>query len=257
MNQYRTDINEGMVVRSIDGERLGKVSRLDSDFFLIEKGIFFKEDFAARYDDVYEIRDGEIILSHEKSGLLNLSEQGGIASDTSQRVDVNNNRSGINFDASRFNTNRPSTEGATEADANELRVPVVEEELSVDRQVRDAGSVRVRKEINVDEKQISVPVRHEEVVVERVAAPPGTTATGGEEHLEEDEIVIPVQAEEVEISKRPVVKGEVRIRKETREEQENATASLRRAEVKVDDQIQKSGKGAPPQPPPTKTPRSR
>src|SRR5512142_2773026 len=55
-------INEGMTVRSIDGEKLGKVVACRADEFVIEKGFFFPKDYLARYQDVADVRDGEVML---------------------------------------------------------------------------------------------------------------------------------------------------------------------------------------------------
>src|ERR687889_764815 len=53
-------------------------------------------------------------------------------------------------------------------DEEELRVQRTEEELRAGTREREAGEVRVRKNVRTDREQISVPTRHEEVSVERV-----------------------------------------------------------------------------------------
>jgi hypothetical protein len=52
-----------MTVLSSDGEKVGKVLACADGIFTIEKGILFKRDFTARYEDVREVRGGEIVLS--------------------------------------------------------------------------------------------------------------------------------------------------------------------------------------------------
>ncbi|MFP2909326.1 hypothetical protein ACLESD_30650 [Pyxidicoccus sp. 3LFB2] len=69
----RTDVREGMVVRSIDGEKLGKVFAVGDGEFHIEKGLFFPKDYIVRYSEVSDIRAGEIILNHGKEALSTLS----------------------------------------------------------------------------------------------------------------------------------------------------------------------------------------
>src|SRR5919107_58601 len=53
-------------------------------------------------------------------------------------------------------------------DEDELKVQRSEEELRAGTREREAGEVRVRKNVRTDREQISVPTRHEEVSVERV-----------------------------------------------------------------------------------------
>ncbi|HLL85528.1 MAG TPA: hypothetical protein VK420_22845 [Longimicrobium sp.] len=65
----RSDIRPGMVVRSQDGEALGRVFAVDETRFEIEKGVFAPEDYAIDFQDVREIRDGEIILAHGRADL--------------------------------------------------------------------------------------------------------------------------------------------------------------------------------------------
>lgn len=65
----RSDIHPGMVVRSIDGERLGKVTATEDETFRIEKGLFFPQDSEARYADVQTVADGEIIIVHGRQAL--------------------------------------------------------------------------------------------------------------------------------------------------------------------------------------------
>ncbi len=60
-----------MVVRSADGEKLGKIHSIGIASFEVEKGIFFKEDFLAGYEDIQEVRNGEVILRHDTENLRN------------------------------------------------------------------------------------------------------------------------------------------------------------------------------------------
>ena len=59
----RDQIRPGMVVRARGSEKLGKVTRRDVDEFEVEKGFFFQKAYVARYEDVLDVRDGEIFLS--------------------------------------------------------------------------------------------------------------------------------------------------------------------------------------------------
>lgn len=136
-------------------------------------------------------------------------------------------------------------------DRDEIRVPVVEEEVSADTVVREAGEVRVRKNVVTETQHISVPVSHEEVEVERVpvnreASAEDLAARG------EETISVPLRAEEVEIHKRPVVKEEVHIRKRVETEQQEADTTVRRETVSVEEEGRNKDKIPPKKRPDTR-----
>jgi len=65
----RNQVHEGMVVRSSDGKKLGRVLACKEGSFIVEKGFFFATDYVARYDDVTGISGDEIRLSRPQEGL--------------------------------------------------------------------------------------------------------------------------------------------------------------------------------------------
>src|ERR671921_212341 len=123
-------------------------------------------------------------------------------------------------------------------DEEELRVQRTEEELRAGTREREAGEVRVRKDVRIDREQISVPTRHEEVSVERV---PVEGREASEAEIGEDEVTMPVTEEEVVVEKRPVVKEEIRVRKDVVEDEEVVEEDVRREEVDIEDQGRKTG----------------
>jgi hypothetical protein len=78
----RNDIKEGMTVRSVDGHKLGKVYAVGETEFHIEKGLFFPKDYAVRYAEISELRNGEIILAHGTDSLRISSDEVPYGSDT-------------------------------------------------------------------------------------------------------------------------------------------------------------------------------
>lgn len=204
------EIVHGMVVRSSDGEKLGKVTRLDEASFEIEKGFFFPKEYMVRYDEVAGIRDGEVILTHARDQLA------------------------AALDQKRHGAERSAVE------AGELRVPLVEEEITAGKTVHEVGRVQVRKEVVTEEKQVTVPVSREVVHVERIPAS-GERAAASGTMFEEEEISVPVREEEVEISKRPVVKEELRVSKEVIQDQETVRATVHRekADVRTEGQVRR------------------
>ena len=123
------------------------------------------------------------------------------------------------------------TETMTEHD-NELRVQRAEEELAAGTREREAGELRVKKNVRTERESVEVPTRHEEVSVERVPL----SGEASEAQIGEGEVNVPVTEEEVVVSKRPVVKEEVRIRKDVVEDTQIVEEDVRREEIDVEDE---------------------
>src|SRR5215204_2836464 len=124
-------------------------------------------------------------------------------------------------------------------DEDELRVQRTEEELVAGTREREAGQVKVSKQVHTEREQLRVPKRHEEVSVERV--PVNEEGTGAE--IGEDEVTMPVVEDEVVVEKRPVVKEEVRIRKDVVQDEELVEEDVRREEVDIEDQTHRLEEG--------------
>jgi uncharacterized protein (TIGR02271 family) len=247
----RSDVNEGMTVRSSDGEKLGKVFAVQDGEFLIEKGLFFPKDYICRYSEISDIRNGEIILLHGKEGLRRFSideDRGvlagrgggagvgpgavGMPAERSTGLDVGRDTAGLTASASAEGVERPMM------GKDEVTIPVHREELDVTKRDQRAGEVRVRKDVVEEEKEVSVPVRRERVHVERreVKDRPAMQAS-----FQEETVVVPLRAEEVEVRKRAVADEEVVIRKDAIEEEKRVAETVRREEVSIRDEGEVEG----------------
>jgi uncharacterized protein (TIGR02271 family) len=111
-----------------------------------------------------------------------------------------------------------------------VTVPVHKEELDVIKRERQAGEVRIHKDVVQEERELTVPVRRERVSVERrdVKDRPAMHAS-----FQEETVVVPLRAEEVEVQKRAVVDEEVIIRKDAVEEERRVTETLRHEDVSI------------------------
>jgi uncharacterized protein (TIGR02271 family) len=119
-------------------------------------------------------------------------------------------------------------------DRDTIRVPVVEEEINVQKNVQQAGEVQVHKDVITEQVNIPVEVTREEVVVTRHAVDrdlaPGETTLGGEEVLR-----VPVMEENVTVNKTAHVVEEIEIGKHRTTEQQTVTDTVRKEVVDVDD----------------------
>lgn len=217
------NLKEGMSVYSSDNHKVGKIVRLAGSGFEVEKGFFFPKDYAVSFGDVTRISGDEVYLSLTKDQL----QQGWERATTTSTA----------FDRSVDRTDTSVARRGAVSTTSETRVPVVEEELDVTKRSREAGAVRITKDVKTEVKNIEVPVTREEVRVERVPVDSPRAAREGEGAFQSGEVVVPVREEEVEIRKRPVVKEEVRVTKDARTEEERVSEKVRREEVRVDEDI--------------------
>ncbi len=213
-------IAEGMTVRSSDGKKLGTVIECGAEQFLVEKGLFFPTDYGIRYEDVESVADGEVHLGLAEAEL------------GKERTEVKETR-------------REGVAAEVEAPRTreEVRVPLAAEELEAKKRERQAGEVRVKKDVVTEEKHIDVPVTREEVHVERT--PVEGTPPAGQAAFQKETVSVPIREEEVEIRKRPVVREEVRVTKERRQEERRADAEVRREEAHVEGETERLEPGAP------------
>ena len=215
-------LHPGIDVRSQDGEKLGEIASLENDFFVIEKGFFFPKKFTARYDDIATVVGGEARLRLTNDELRPWREQDYEGWGAVDRGDSS-------FEATRT------------FDVDEVRMPVVEEELEAQTSERQTGEVRLRKVVHTELKHLTVPVTREEVVVERV---PADGRTPSKADFRDETIVVPIHEEQVEVVKKPVVREEVRVHKETHTEQQPVEGEVRREEVIVDDETRRTPKAS-------------
>ncbi|MEO8727530.1 MAG: YsnF/AvaK domain-containing protein [Acidobacteriaceae bacterium] len=121
------------------------------------------------------------------------------------------------------------------------RIQLLSERLRIHKERVPTGEARLHKEVVTEQKTMQVPVSHEELVIER-APVSGDVAAQGNVGTASD-IRIPLSAERVTVDKQPVVREEVRVGKKTVQETQNVTESVRREELKVENDV-KRGKDA-------------
>jgi len=132
-----TEIREGMNVLSADGERLGRIIRIEGDSLLIEKGLFFHKDYACSVNNIREVRGDDVILSLSKIQL-----ETAIGGATEQTTDDARPSMGVRQD---------------------VRVPLKEE-------------VRVSKEAHTEHRDEDETIRREKAKIERDTSPPASYA---------------------------------------------------------------------------------
>jgi uncharacterized protein (TIGR02271 family) len=131
---------------------------------------------------------------------------------------------------------------ATGAAHGEVRVPVVEEQLSVGKREVDLGEVEIRRRVVEEQQSVPVTLRHEEVTIDQVGTP-ARPLQAGEEAFQEGTIRVPVRGEEAVVAKDTVVTGEVVVEKDVTQEQRTVNDTVRRTEVDFDEHYQQARAG--------------
>jgi len=224
------NVRNGMFVVGTQGERIGKVIRCDTDTFVIEKGVFFPKDYELRYDHITDISGGTIRYA------LTDYLRGRRPDDASRSTP-----SARDADASSPPAETVATASAAAArrtakatDRDEIRIPLMREEIGIEKVARESGHVRIHKTVHTEEKHFSVPVTREEVIIEHVAV--GRDAAPlGDAGFHEDTYDVPLYEEEVRVSKRSVLDEEVVVRTVAHSVEREGTAMLRHEEAEVED----------------------
>lgn len=197
-------ITPGMDVLDRDGHKLGTVEAVRGDELTLRKGTFFPREYVVPLSAVAR-RDADrvtLTLTGDEvtSGSWDRTEQ------TRERVDEDGN----------------------------IVVPVVEEELVATPRQVVRGKVRIRTQIFDREEMIDVPVTEERVRIERrvhdpAAAGEGLTVDGGT-------FEVPFYGEDIDVETRVRVIEEIVITREAVESVRRVRGTVRREEVRVEEQ---------------------
>jgi len=211
---------------------------VQSSYLVVEKGFFFPTDYYIPLSAVSRAAVGQIHLNVAKdaaltSGWDTVPEVTSLgATDMATRApDVAGTTVDTTSDRGRGGAEVAGYEVAAE---DELRIPVMEEELTATVRQQEAGAVRIEKDVVAEERTLDVPVTEERIRVERrVVDRPATAADASA--FEETVIDVPLRSETVDVQKQARVTGEVVVSKEAVERTEQVRGTVRREEVYVDE----------------------
>jgi uncharacterized protein (TIGR02271 family) len=216
----RSNIAEGFDVYGSDESKIGTVGQVFDDYFKMDTGFLgLGEDYYVPFSSIARVTVDRVYLSIAKDRLKSM----GWHDRPSARTETS--RSEREF------AETGTRGGGMEFEGRERTIPLREEELEVERRSRQAGEVRISKDVEEERKRMDVPYSKEEVHVERR---PASGQTTGGEIGEGETIRVPVSEEEVDISKRTVTKEELAIDKDKVEGQKRVEETLRREVPRVE-----------------------
>ena len=230
MRWTRNEVRAGMAVTSTKGERLGNVVRVGSDTFVVEKGVFFPKDYELRYDHITSLEGEQIGYSlsdtDARFGSLAETTRAGTAAATAAAR-------AVPPPAPPARASAPTSIGASKKE--DVRIPLMEEEIGIEKVSRETGHVRIHKTVKTEEKRFSVPVTREDVVIERVSASEDDARLSSELAFKEQTLDLPLHEEDVQVTKRTRVRENIVVHPVIQAAEKEASASLRHEEVEIDD----------------------
>jgi uncharacterized protein (TIGR02271 family) len=252
MDQW--NIRQGSEVRSSDDEKLGKVVAMEGQYIVVEKGWLFPTDYFIPTSAISSVDDDTIYLSVSKDEALSSdwdqsvgAASGGGYADTTTGASYADTTTAAYTGAAGTETTAGAdaagtiggSYGAAAADyaaepGDVLRVPVHEEELTATTRPVEQGQVRIDKDVIAEEQTLEVPVTEERVRVTRRTVDREGVADAAA--FEEGTIEVPVRGEVVDVEKRVRVAEEVEIAKEAEQRTERVTDTVRREQVRVEDE---------------------
>ena len=133
--------------------------------------------------------------------------------------------------------------GRHHADAGEVRIPIVEEEIHVETRRVEGGGVRIYSHVTEQPVEREVHLRDERVTVER--RPVDRPATERDlAAFKEGTLEVAETHEEAVVAKQVRVVEEVVVEKDVREHTETVRDTVRRTEVDVEPMRKETGRGA-------------
>jgi len=237
-----TSVRNGMFVMGTQGERIGKVIRCDDDTFVVEKGVFFPKDYELRYDHITDVSGGTV-----RYALTDFLRGRDIETAASKPAAEAREAAATAATAAAPVAGAATATAAATArrversqDREEIRIPLMREEIGIEKVARESGHIRIHKTVHTEEKHFSVPVTREEVIIEHVAIGRDAALTGDDAFIE-DTVDVPLYEEEVRVSKHSVLEEEVVVRTVAQSVEREGTAMLRHEEAEVEDTRRKTG----------------
>ena len=238
-----SDITTGSDVLGSDGEKVGTVAAVYPGYIVVEKGFFFPTDYYVPMSAVASADDNQVYLNVAKDAALgsgwdaqpvDLETTSYDTTTSTDTMDVGTGYAASDVGAG-YGIGTAQTASSVTSD-EEIRIPVMEEELTATVRSQEAGAVRVEKDVVTEQRTLNVPVTEEQVRVERrVVDRPVSAADAGA--FEDVVIDVPLTTETVDVQKQARVAEEIVLSKEAVERTEQVTDTVRREEVFVDEDV--------------------
>jgi len=220
------EIDHGYDVFAADGEKVGDVQDVQPHYLTVSKGFFFPSERHVPVAAIADVRDERVYLTVNKNQLDSQDWETAPAAPTYTDTDMTT--TGMDRDT-------VVGERTTTSANDDVRIPLMEEQLQVGKHEVRRGLVRVHKRVESEQQSVNVPLREETVHVERHAVTGDYTGNVPSDAFQNQDIEIELRGEEADVSKRARVREEVEIDKDVIERNQQVTDTVRREDVHVHD----------------------
>jgi uncharacterized protein (TIGR02271 family) len=223
------EVMTGAEVFGADGEKVGTISAVYPGYIVVEKGFFFPTDYYIPMSAIASYDTDRVYLSVSKDAAL------GHGWDV-RPVDLETATVGTTTATSDtyIESDTDRVAAARVAEDEEIRIPVMEEELTATVRAQEAGAVRIEKDVVTEQRTLEVPVTEERVRVERRVVDRPVSAADADA-FEETVIDVPLRTETVDVQKQARVAEEVVVGKDAVQRTERVTDTVRKEEVVIDE----------------------
>ncbi len=235
MSMDLSSISNGWDVYGSDGDKIGDVNEVGSNYVLVTKGFLFTKDIYIPTSAVTGVEQDRVYVNFTKDQVDTLGydqppmDDGygtgyAAAYDDDATVATQSTTTGTDYVM--------SEQPAQTTDTDNLRVQRYEEELQAQKSERETGAVRVDKDVVEEERTLEVPVTREEVEVRSVT--PSETTADTSQAFQDQTIEVPVREEDVEVRKQARVAEELEIEKRAVQDTRRVSDTVRKEVVNVD-----------------------
>src|SRR5687768_3870143 len=202
-----SNIITGADVFGADGDKVGTVAAVYPGYLVVEKGFFFPTDYYVPMSAVASADDNQVYLNVAKDAALGSGWD-------AQPVDLETASYGATTSTDLLDAGAAYAGSTTQVTGEEeIRIPVMEEELTATVRSQEAGAVRVEKDVVTEQRTLEVPVTEERVRVERRVVDRPVSAADVDA-FEDVVIDVPLRTETVDVQKQARVSEEIVLSKE-------------------------------------------
>jgi len=238
-------LEPGMDVYASDGDKVGTIREATEQSITVEKGFFFPKDYVIPISAVEGVDDNDrVYLLVTKDAALSEQWGTGMVSEPATSTSTGMATGGATgstygsaagLQSEVIDPNFVAASDTPPSGSDATRVPVYAEDLTAVKRPVSRGAVRIEKELVTEERTVTVPVTEERVRITQVDTNEAVGTDVGDA-FQEGVIEVPLRGEEVEVQKTARKTGEVIVEKEAVQHDEHVSGTLRREEVRVDDQ---------------------
>jgi uncharacterized protein (TIGR02271 family) len=222
--RFGGQIGIGSDVYGSEGDKIGSVADIGSNYFIVEKGFLFTTDVYVPMSAVTNVDEDGIYLNVTKDAV---EDQGWDSPPMEDTADTEMSEATDAYRARAQGGMGTPPVGMDDTTTMER----AEEHLTASKRQVQTGQVRVGKDVVTEEQSMDVPVTREEVRVNRRSVDrPAESA-----RFEEEDISIPVTEERVDVGKEARVVEELDVEKQVRPDTERVSGTVRREEFRVDE----------------------